>query len=122
MSSEQRNVLLDAALRYIPSGQLVVVTGGTKGIGRAAVLELATLGAQVFTCARRADDLEELLGHCSSLNLNNVNGVVADVSTKEGRITLIEAVHAAWGGKIDALINVSKLLYISCINIRFLPL
>lgn len=105
MSSNQR--VLDAALRYTPVGQHVVVTGGTKGIGRAVVIELATLGAQVFTCARRADDLEGLLDHCKAQDLN-VRGVVADVATDEGRRTLVQAVNAAWGGQVDALINVGS--------------
>jgi len=41
-------------------GQTVVVTGGTQGIGRAAVEAFADAGAHVVTCARDADALDDL--------------------------------------------------------------
>ena len=93
-----------ALATYAPSGKYVLVTGGTKGIGRATVLEMATLQAKVFTCARREEDLEELLAYCTEQGLD-VQGIVADVSEGEGRRKLIEAVTAAWDGKLDVLVN-----------------
>ena len=38
-----------------------VVTGGTKGIGKAIVEAFGTLGADVWTLSRNADELEESL-------------------------------------------------------------
>lgn len=58
--------LLNAALKYTPTNKSIVITGGTKGIGRAAIEEFGRLKARVLTCARNADDLSELLEHCSS--------------------------------------------------------
>lgn len=98
------NRLLDAALRYTPAGKTVVVTGGTKGIGLAVVMELATLGCSVFTCARRAEDLDKLLAECRLAGLA-VQGAVADVSKAEGRTALVEGVRAAFGDRLDVLIN-----------------
>ena len=40
-------------------GQVAIVSGGGSGLGRAAALELATLGAQVVVCGRRLEPLEE---------------------------------------------------------------
>jgi citronellol/citronellal dehydrogenase len=41
------------------SGQVCVVSGGGTGLGRAAALELARLGAVVEVCGRRLEPLEE---------------------------------------------------------------
>jgi short-subunit dehydrogenase len=40
--------------------KLVVVTGGTKGIGRAVIEKFASQGFDIATCSRTASDLEEL--------------------------------------------------------------
>jgi short-subunit dehydrogenase len=40
--------------------KLVVVTGGTKGIGRAVIEKFAAQGFDIATCSRTASDLEEL--------------------------------------------------------------
>lgn len=43
------------------SGKKVVVTGGSKGIGQAVVVELCQLGATVLTCARNSDSLDRCI-------------------------------------------------------------
>ena len=58
--------LLAAALRYTPTGKSVVITGGTKGIGRAIIEELGPLRARLLTCARNAADLAALLEECAA--------------------------------------------------------
>ncbi|SDK32447.1 Short-chain dehydrogenase [Catalinimonas alkaloidigena] len=40
--------------------KLIVVTGGTKGIGRAVIERFAAAGVDAVTCARHAEDLDEL--------------------------------------------------------------
>ncbi|RUA33698.1 MAG: short-chain dehydrogenase, partial [Bacteroidetes bacterium] len=40
--------------------KFIVITGGTKGIGRALVLQFAENGFDVITCARNKADLEVL--------------------------------------------------------------
>ena len=40
-------------------GKVAIVTGGSKGIGRATALCLAQEGANVVICARGVEDLEE---------------------------------------------------------------
>jgi Tropinone reductase 1 len=93
-----------ALSKYTPTGKRIVVTGGTKGIGKALVEEMGTLGAKIFTCSRSENDLAELLAYCDEKGWD-VQGISADVSEAEGRKNLIDAVKAAWGGELDVLVN-----------------
>jgi NADP-dependent 3-hydroxy acid dehydrogenase YdfG len=46
------------------SGAVVVITGASSGIGRAAALAFARRGARVALAARRAELLEEVAAEC----------------------------------------------------------
>ncbi len=59
---------------------------------------------RVFTCARKAEDLEELLSFCKAAGWD-VQGTVADVSTAEGRAALLAQVSDAFGGQLNVLFN-----------------
>lgn len=73
-----------------------LVTGGTKGIGRAVVLELVELGAEVVFCAREAAAVNALSSEIGA----RARGVVADVTRAEDRRALLAA-----AGTIDVLVN-----------------
>lgn len=92
----QRHTALD--------GKIALVTGGTKGIGRACVLELAALGAKVLTCSRKQEDIDDLVKDAKERGLD-VQGLVADVSSKAGREGLLKEVSKAGQGRLDILVN-----------------
>jgi Tropinone reductase 1 len=85
-------------------GKNVVVTGGSKGIGKAIVEEVGVLGAKVLTCGR---DLEELKSCKQHWDENGIQSYycVADVSTDVGRNVLFDEAEKLFGEKIDCLIN-----------------
>jgi Tropinone reductase 1 len=96
MTSLQEKAREAALSKYTPTGKRIVVTGGTKGIGKALIEEMGTLGAKIYTCSRNEKDLTELLAFCKEQGWD-VQGVAADVSEAEGRTKLVEAVKATWG-------------------------
>jgi tropinone reductase I len=84
------------------TGRSAVVTGGSKGLGRAIVEELLDQGCTVLTCARDISPLAELLrasdGRCIAIE--------ADVSTVAGRELLIAEVEARFGERgLHVLVN-----------------
>jgi NAD(P)-dependent dehydrogenase (short-subunit alcohol dehydrogenase family) len=81
----------------------VVITGGTKGIGKACVEEFLKLGAQVFFIARNKDKVDELTEEYRK-NGFNVFSLSADVSLPEDRLRIYETVSDLWES-LDILIN-----------------
>ena len=78
--------------------RVVVVTGGSAGIGRKTVAELVARGARVVTCARHGDRLDEALA-----DLPGVTGMVADVADAGDRARLVDRVVGDHG-RLDALV------------------
>lgn len=93
-----------AAARFGLEGRCVLVTGGTKGIGKAVVEEFCSLGADVYTCARNQEDVESALKAWQSKGLK-VRGHACDVSKEEDCQELFKKVQEAFGGKLHVLVN-----------------
>jgi NAD(P)-dependent dehydrogenase (short-subunit alcohol dehydrogenase family) len=79
---------------------VVLVTGGTSGIGRACAARLARRGARVVTCARDAERLRRVIADMPG----DVHGMACDLTDAGDRAKLVEAVIARHG-RIDALVN-----------------
>jgi NAD(P)-dependent dehydrogenase (short-subunit alcohol dehydrogenase family) len=76
-------------------GKTVVVTGGSRGIGRMIATGFVEAGATVYISSRKAAEVEKTAAELGCV------AVPADLSTAEGRDSLVEAV----GGPLDVLVN-----------------
>jgi NAD(P)-dependent dehydrogenase (short-subunit alcohol dehydrogenase family) len=79
--------------------KVVIVTGGSSGIGLAAALGFAAAGAKVLVTGRRAGPL----GEAASQN-GNISSLVADVSIAKDAKRTIETAIDSWG-RLDVLVN-----------------
>src|SRR3984885_16293275 len=83
------------------SNKVVIVTGGTEGIGRALIALLIEAGAKVATCGRQHDKLYALQLEYSQFMLHTM---VCDVSHEEECKRFIQSTVETFG-TIDILIN-----------------
>ena len=85
-------------------GKIAIVTGGSKGIGRATALALAGEGVDVAICARGVDDLEDAATEIRSKTGRTVVPVRADMGVPEDVSRLVATTVAELGG-VDILVN-----------------
>lgn len=83
------------------ANKVVVVTGGSEGIGKALVTLLLQVGAHVATCGRNQQKLHALQ---TSLGSKSLHVVTADVSKQDDCLKFINSVVTTFG-TIDILIN-----------------
>ena len=88
------------------NGKKVVITGGSKGIGRAIANLMAAEGADVAICARNAEEVAAAVAALAESGVK-ATGAAVDVADKEALQGWITAVAEELGG-IDILVpNVS---------------
>ena len=85
------------------SGKAAIVTGGTKGIGRAVVEALLAEGMRVAFCARSADEVEKAAAELGA------TGTALDVADGPALTAWVAASAEAFGGLDVAVANVSAL-------------
>lgn len=86
------------------SGKVAVITGSSRGIGRAIALRMAEQGARVVISSRKAPACEEVAAAINSAHgAGRAIAVPANISSKDQLQALVEATNAAFG-KIDILV------------------
>jgi 3-hydroxybutyrate dehydrogenase/3-oxoacyl-[acyl-carrier protein] reductase len=89
------------------SGRRAIVTGGSKGLGKAIAAELAAEGAAVAICARHAGELAATAAELAKQGGDGPGVALAhvcDVTDPDQVNEFIEAAASAMGG-IDILVN-----------------
>lgn len=86
--------------------RIALVTGASRGIGRAAALALAQSGAHVIALARTQGALEELDDEIKALKPGEESATLAPVDLRDGEAIdrLGEAIYRRWG-RLDAFIG-----------------
>jgi NAD(P)-dependent dehydrogenase (short-subunit alcohol dehydrogenase family) len=86
------------------TGKVAIITGSSRGIGRAAAFELAEHGAKVVISSRKQDACDQV---AADLNTRFGEGtaiaVAANISDKAGLQRLVDATRATFG-QIDVLV------------------
>ena len=91
-------------------GKVVLVSGGSRGIGRAIADGFAQRGAQVIITGRERETLEATASEMSSGG-NTVHPIVCDVSN-------VDAIHSAVQQSIDKFGRIDTLINVAGVNIR----
>jgi len=85
---------------YDLQGEVVIVTGAARGVGRAIVRRFVEAGARVLAADRDADGLAETV----DAHGDEVVGVVADISTTEGVAAIVGGAVEHFG-RLDVCVN-----------------
>lgn len=84
-------------------GKVALITGASKGVGRATAHLLAEEGVDLVLCARGREALDEIVEAIRASGRNAV-GVIADVGRQEDRERLTDAALEAFG-RVDCLVS-----------------
>lgn len=97
---------IDRSLRGAVAGKVVLVTGGSSGIGLAAAMKFAEAGAITLICARDEDKLADALKEIRAAAGKDarVHAYSVDIADESGCKDFIDAINREHGG-VDFLIN-----------------
>jgi NAD(P)-dependent dehydrogenase (short-subunit alcohol dehydrogenase family) len=89
-------------------GKTALITGGSRGIGRAIAAAYVSAGARVFICGRRATDLDRTLDEMRASGAV-IDGAGGDVSSAQDVSRIVGAALKSFGA-IDVLVNNASIL------------
>ena len=111
------------------SGKVALVTGGSRGIGRAIAIGLAKFGADVAVTSRKLPDLEEVAKEIKGLGrrsmavaahvgkMDEINNLVPQIKDKLGRIDILVN-NAATNPTMDQAMDIEERAWDSIMNLN----
>lgn len=94
---------MDIHQQFNLEGKVAIVTGSSKGIGKAIAKGLAEKGAQVVVSSRSQEACDEVVAEFTKEGLN-VIGIACHIGKEDQRINLVNKTIEAFG-RIDILVN-----------------
>ncbi len=85
------------------AGRTALITGASRGIGRAMAITFASQGANVVVSARSAETLADVVGEITASG-GRALAVPADVMHEDSASTVVDAALAEFG-RLDVLVN-----------------
>ena len=96
--------MLPGIKQFDLTGRSAIITGGSKGLGKAMAAGLASAGASVLVSSRHGDEAAEAAEEISSDHGQQAISIEADVTSPEQVEAMVQAALDAFG-KVDILIN-----------------
>ncbi len=86
------------------NGQVALITGASRGLGKEMAIALAEAGADLVVGSRHKDDIEKAAEEISETNIARVRAIELDVTDRESVESFVGAAVDEFG-KIDILVN-----------------
>lgn len=110
LGSNRRGMLdkVRGNMKKILEGKIALITGGSRGIGKAIAIAYARAGARIFICARKERDLEHAEKEIRSIG-GEVKWCSADLSVEKEVRRLVKDVRRHYG-TVQILVNNASIL------------
>jgi 3-oxoacyl-[acyl-carrier protein] reductase len=98
--------------RFRADGDVALVTGASRGIGRVTAFELAAVGADVAVASRSLEDLEAVVDELESTFDAQAIAIETDISDPDAVDEMVETTVSELGG-LDILVNNAGASFVS---------